>query len=160
MRASITAAQVRDPNHERKDMNQQAFDEALSIKDRVIAGMVSYMKFGGAENEQDPDFDPEWDAGYTQADVDDCEKLLQEYLDSIQQSDGDGADIMKAVEVVVCALNDLNNRCNGGLIETGQREDIAEFIDAVIEAKGIDIDALADSHNRGERDLTENWREW
>ena len=30
------------------------------LETAVIEDMVSYMKYGGAENETDPDYDPAW----------------------------------------------------------------------------------------------------
>ena len=49
------------------------------------------------------------------------------------------------------ALNSLNARCGGTLIETDQREDICEFI--------IRAGCLAGFNGEGE-DGTEAWRDW
>jgi len=138
-------------------MDQQILETVVSVKKQVIAGMVEYMTPG---NEGDPDYDSEWDAGYQQKDVDKCEKLMDEYQDAIQQSDGATVHIMKAIERLVCGLNKVNLRCDHTLIETDQREDICEFVDKVIVAKGIDIDTLAASQNCGRSELTDPWREW
>jgi hypothetical protein len=48
-------------------------------------------------------------------------------------------------------LNDLNAGCDHNLIETDQREDIAEIIIIAGNDKG---------YNELTEDITEEWREW
>ena len=58
---------------------------------------------------------------------------------------------MKVVEKTVLALNELNEPCDEELIETGQREDIAEIIILAGNLTG---------YNSLDEDITEEWREW
>ena len=58
--------------------------------------------------------------------------------------------IRDAVKQAVLALNALNKRCNGNLIETDQREDICELILVAAAQAGLHTD----------EDITEEWREW
>jgi hypothetical protein len=43
-------------------MNQ----EILEVKQALIDDVIEYMKYGGAVDENDPEYDPEFDAGYMQ----------------------------------------------------------------------------------------------
>jgi hypothetical protein len=47
-------------------MNQ----EILEVKQNLIDGVNEYMKYGGAVDDNDPEYDPEFDAGYTQKHID------------------------------------------------------------------------------------------
>ena len=67
---------------------------------------------------------------------------------------------MGAVERTVTALNLLNTECSRSLIETDQREDICAFIEEVIIANGMDIDALAAQRNCTRHAITDEWRDW
>lgn len=58
---------------------------------------------------------------------------------------------MKIVKKTVLALNALNEKCEYELIETEQREDIAEIIILAGYLKGF---------NDRDDDITEEWREW
>ena len=58
---------------------------------------------------------------------------------------------MKVVEKTVLALNELNEPCDKELIETGQREDIAEIIILAGNLTG---------YNSLDEDITGEWREW
>jgi hypothetical protein len=66
--------------------------------------------------------------------------------------------VWAAVRRVVLALNDT-----GGdeFIETGEREELAEFVDGVLTAAGVDVAALtARSGGRERGELTDEWRDW
>ncbi|MEV4512985.1 hypothetical protein AB0K00_28925 [Dactylosporangium sp. NPDC049525] len=66
--------------------------------------------------------------------------------------------VWAAVRRVVLALNDT-----GGdeFIETGEREELAGFIDQVLTAAGVDVEALmARSGGRDRGQLTDEWRDW
>lgn len=67
---------------------------------------------------------------------------------------------MQHVEVLVVALNKVNEDFDHGVIETNEREELCAFIDEVIIAKGIDIEALAASQNLGRHEITDEWRDW
>ncbi|GAB3859709.1 hypothetical protein GCM10027610_099490 [Dactylosporangium cerinum] len=65
--------------------------------------------------------------------------------------------IWAAVRRVVIALNDT-----GGdeFIETGEREELAGFIDSVLTAAGVDVEALTARQGRDRAELTDEWRDW
>jgi hypothetical protein len=126
--------------------------DIVALKNDLIEGMAHYMKYGAAESEQDPDYDPEFDAGYTQHGVDRCGAILDTFLASLAGLDAppNEAQVMEAVKKAVLALNALNEQCGGGLIETDQREQICELI----------IGAANNAGLKTEEDITEEWREW
>jgi hypothetical protein len=153
-------------------MSLHSDPELLALKQELIDTMTDYMKFGGAEDEDDPDFDPDFDAGYTQADIDRCAEILdtllealttasEAYASSPAHDDEDEADgeetelrdesIMQAVKEAVLDLNALNEACEGGLIETDQREQLCDLIITAATQAGLDTDG---------QDITEEWREW
>lgn len=99
------------------------------------------------------EFMEEWDGdGYTRADVEACEALIHRYLEALDAMEAptDQA-IMAQVEVLVLALNDLNEATDYSMIETDQREDICTIIQEAAEACGLR--EIPD-------DVTEQWRDW
>jgi len=87
---------------------------------------------------------------YSQNDIDDCETLLSDYSLSMfkTHSKEEGMEIAKAT---ILKLNALNNKCDNTLIETDEREKIAEIIILVGNKMG---------YNEVDEDITEEWREW
>lgn len=130
-------------------MNQ----EILELKQKIIDGMVSYMKNGGADGENDPEYDIEFDAGYTQKHVDRCSVIIDEFLASLEKTPEAQKNkyIMAAVKKTVLRLNKLNKGCDGSLIETDQREDLCKLIISAASHAGL---------GSSEDDITEEWREW
>ncbi len=127
--------------------------DIVRLRKAAIDGMVSYMKYGAAESEADPDFDEDFDAGYTQADIDRCAKIVDELLASLEgvpETKRNEA-ILKAVKAAVIKLNKLNDRCDGFLIETDQREQLCELIITAAQRAGLVSSVY---------DITEQWREW
>jgi hypothetical protein len=127
--------------------------DILKLRNAAIEGMASYMKYGAAESEDDPDFDEDFDAGYTQADIDECARIVDELLASLEDvpETKKNEAIRKAVKTAVIKLNTLNDRCDGSLIETDQREQLCELILAAAQRAGLASDVY---------DITEEWREW
>ena len=81
-----------------------------------------------------------------------CEKLLLKYLDELDQmKEPTNAVILKHVKNVVLALNRLNEDTEYELIETEEREAIAEIIQNAAIVCG-----LQDPSD----DITEEWRDW
>jgi predicted transcriptional regulator len=115
--------------------------------------MVSYMKHGGAVDECDPDFDPDFDAGYTQADVDRCARIVDDLLAALERAPAEKKQefILKAMKSAVVKLNKLNDRCDGQLIETDQREQLCELMITAAQRAGLVSTVY---------DITEEWREW
>jgi hypothetical protein len=60
-------------------MNQ----EILEVNQVLIDGMIGYMKYGAAIDENDPEYEPEFDAGYTQKHVDRCSEINDDFLASL-----------------------------------------------------------------------------
>ena len=67
-------------------------------------------------------------------------------------------DIFAAIERVVRDLNDIDAK--HGNIETGEREELCEYIDSVLVAAGIDPEALAARRGIDRAELTDFWRDW
>ncbi|MCE7080062.1 hypothetical protein [Streptomyces sp. ST2-7A] len=68
------------------------------------------------------------------------------------------AEVVARVERVVTAFNDLDER--HGFIETIEREELCDHIDAVLTARGVDVEALAGRAGIGRWELTDAWRDW
>jgi hypothetical protein len=134
-------------------MAQQMGQEIFKLKQKIIDGMVSYMRYGGADDENDPEYDPEFDAGYTQKHIDRCSALIDEFLASMGKTPEVQKNkyIMTAVKKTVLKLNKLNEGCDCSLIETDQREDICKLINSAARHAGLESSA---------NDITEEWREW
>jgi len=130
-------------------MNQ----EILEVKRDLIDGMIGYMKYGGAVDENDPDYDPEFDAGYTQKHVDRCSEIINDFLTSLEKTPDAQKNkyIIAAVKKTVLRLNELNEECDGSLIETLQRDYLGELIN--LAARHAGLESSAD-------DITYEWREW
>ena len=127
--------------------------EIHTLKTELIDNITSYMKYGGAEDESDPDYDPEFDAGYEQRHIDRCSEILESYfsaLAGIDQVNRNEA-IMSAVKSAVLALNEVNNECDGNMIETDQREQLCEIIISAANNNGL---------QSSQYDITEEWRDW
>ena len=103
---------------------------------------------------QEEDCD-EYDAGYSQDEVDECGQILDEYIDTLIAlgEDADDKSILRCVQRVVQKLNQLNERCDYQLIEIDQREEMVPYIIQAAEQAGL-------STHRLEYDITEEWREW
>ncbi len=87
---------------------------------------------------------------YSQHDIAECGDILNLYVGDIKKS-ASKEEGMKIVKSTVEKLNTLNERCNGSLIETMEREQICEIIIGASAEKG---------YNTMEEDITEDWREW
>lgn len=62
------------------------------------------------------------------------------------------------VERVVTALNAIDGE--HGAIETDEREELCEYVDAVLTAAGVDVTALTARHGLDRSALTDRWRDW
>ena len=115
-----------------------ATDDALQeLRTDTLEGMREYLA-GVLDSGGEP--------GYSGADVGECGRILDDYLSTVAGAAGDDAAIRAAVQEAVLALNALNARCGGHLIETDQREHLCDLINRAAGAAG--------------EDLTEPWREW
>ncbi|MBB2948210.1 hypothetical protein FB565_007993 [Actinoplanes lutulentus] len=64
--------------------------------------------------------------------------------------------VWAAVERAVVGLNDADD----GHIETGEREDLAEYLDRVLTGAGVDVEALTAGRGLERGELTDQWRDW
>ena len=87
---------------------------------------------------------------YSKKDVEECGIILNEFLSEINKSNSK-EEGLKIVKSAVEKLNNLNNKCESELIETSEREEIADIINLATSSKG---------YNKYENDITEEWREW
>jgi hypothetical protein len=70
------------------------------------------------------------------------------------------ADVFAVIERTVKALNVVNARFDGAAYETGERGQLCEYIEAILENAGIDVDAFAGRHRMTRHEITDEWREW
>jgi hypothetical protein len=66
--------------------------------------------------------------------------------------------VWTAVKQVVLALNAIDEGYEA--IETEEREELCEYIDAVLAEAGIDVAALAVRDGVQPHAVTDRWREW
>jgi hypothetical protein len=130
-------------------MNQ----EILEVKKDLIDDVIEYMKYGGAVDENDPEYDPEFDAGYTQKHVDRLSEIINDFLASLEKTPEAQKNeyIMDAVKKTILRLNELNEEVDGSLIETDQREFLCKLIDLAAGHAGLESSV---------DDITYEWREW
>jgi hypothetical protein len=117
-------------------MNLTENVEIKKISESLKTGMIEYIQPGETE--------------YNEKDVEKCMKLIDTFLAELTQTETKESG-MKVVEKVVLKLNELNEKCEYELIETDQREQLAEIINLAGNLKG---------YNEKDEDITEEWREW
>ncbi|MFC7277362.1 hypothetical protein ACFQS1_25500 [Paractinoplanes rhizophilus] len=69
-------------------------------------------------------------------------------------------DIFAVIERTVKALNVVNARFGGAAYETGEREQLCQYLEATLEDAGLDVDAFAGRHRMTRHDITDQWRTW
>lgn len=112
-------------------------DDVLAIlRARLLDGMREYMADG--------------DVAYDESHVRECDGILADHAQTLKTAK-DATHAKQIVRETVLKLNALNDRCEGELIETDQREDICAYI--------IRAGFLRD-FNAQDEDVTEEWREW
>jgi hypothetical protein len=95
-----------------------------------------------------------WSADF----VDAVDSALASYAQDVERLGAAAPDeaIWAAIERVVLALNAADN----GDIETTIREELYEYIDDVLVAAGIDVDALTSRRGCDRAELIDEWRDW
>ena len=96
------------------------------------------------------DYMHENDPSYTQDDVNLCIVTLFDYVIKVFAT-GSKDEGMKIVKSTILKLNELNEKCDYSLIETNEREQIAEII--ILAGSEMGYNSIDD-------DITEEWREW
>ena len=69
-------------------------------------------------------------------------------------------DVFDTVKRLILALNQINALHGGSGYETGEREELCDYIDASLSETGIDVEALAARENTGRWEITDRWRQW
>lgn len=72
-------------------------------------------------------------------------------------------EIMATVKEVVLRLNQVNadlRRRHETPYETGEREELCDYIDNTLKEAGIDMDALTARLEIGRYEFTDEWRDW
>jgi hypothetical protein len=117
-------------------MNLKENADITRICNTVRAGMIEYIEPG--------------ETAYTLVHVNTCMNLIDDFLIAISNTDSKKSG-MTHVKKVVLALNELNESCDHELIETDQRELLADIIILAGYLKG---------YNKRTEDTTEDFREW
>ncbi|MGG1167477.1 MULTISPECIES: hypothetical protein [Bacillus cereus group] len=96
------------------------------------------------EHDEDEEF-------FTEENISATNKVLDTYINNLQQlgENPTEVEVMQVVKEVVIKINELNIE-HDHFIETLEREDLYEFIDAAARIAGLE----------SEEDITEEWREW
>ncbi|MGI8332908.1 hypothetical protein ACRYCC_23400 [Actinomadura scrupuli] len=84
--------------------------------------------------------------------------LFERELTSLTNSSDE--DIFAVIERVVLALNKVNDQHDGAAYETGEREQLCEYLEESLIETGIDIDALAGRRSLTRHEITDEWRHW
>lgn len=117
-------------------MNKAEYGKQIQQIETLKQSMTEYMKSAHPS--------------YTAKDIEQCENILIEYLNLIDKT-SNKEEGLQIVKMAVIKLNELNEKCDFQLIETGEREQIAEIIISTGNIKG---------YNSPNEDITEEWREW
>lgn len=123
-------------NLKSKDSTQTTPKDLNKLLGDLKTSMISYMQTA--------------QPSYTIDDINSCETILKQYLADMLTSKNKKAG-MKIVKKTILTLNKLNNKTQETLIETGEREQIAEIINLAASRKG---------YNSADEDITEEWRQW
>jgi hypothetical protein len=88
---------------------------------------------------------------FTEENISATNKVLDTYINNLELlgENPTEVEIMQVVKEVVIKINELNIEYDY-FIETMEREDLYEFIDAAARIAGLE----------SEEDITEEWREW
>lgn len=73
---------------------------------------------------------------YTEADVTRFERILDDYTAAMEVCDGSSQEIGRLVDAVTAEINQLNEACNRGLIDTWRRDQLCNFINGTAEMAG------------------------
>lgn len=128
----------------RKEKKESSSAKIRLTGDLEIDNLISDLK-----NNME-DFMKETSPSYSQKHIDECVFILTDYTLNIykSQSKEEGMEIVKST---ILELNTLNDKSDGSLIETNEREQIAEI---------IILASYKMKYNSMDEDITEEWREW
>ncbi|MDO5051948.1 MAG: hypothetical protein Q4E05_03535 [Pseudoclavibacter sp.] len=130
---------------------------AAALRERLETGRDEALRLMYGFLQPEEEDGEELDPGYTEADVAACGRILDAYIARVCGIAASSLpdprrreQALAAVERAVRELNGLNERCGEGMIETEERERLAEAINDGAVAAGLP----------GGEDYTEAWREW
>ena len=78
----------------------------------------------------------------------------------VSPSDDDILSVVMRVVLVLNKINEQQGRAGQMGYETGEREELCDYIDASFGEAGIDVEALAARHGIGRWEITDAWRRW
>jgi hypothetical protein len=96
-----------------------------------------------------------WPAGFITV-VDEALVTFDREIDGLEITDDDA--VWAAVGRAVRALNDADEKWH--CIETGEREELCEYLDKALTAAGVDVVAFTGRRGLVSGELTDQWREW
>lgn len=150
------AAALREPAEGARDRQEEGA-RAAALRERLETGRDEALRLMYDFLLPDEEDGEELDPGYTEADVVACGRILDAYIARVCGIAASSLpdprrreQALAAVERAVTELNELNERCGESMIETEERERLAEAINDGAVAAGLP---------EGE-DHTEEWREW
>ncbi|SCL32403.1 hypothetical protein GA0074692_3306 [Micromonospora pallida] len=126
--------------------SQQWYDEVRDQRSRIAAGTLA---------EADAYAVHLWPEAFTAA-VDAALAAYEAEVRSLVSPTDE--QVFASVERVVTALNAIDEPY--GAIETGEREELCEYVDAVLTAAGVDVGELTARHGLHRFELTDRWRDW
>jgi hypothetical protein len=108
----------------------------------------------------DPESDNAWALTlFRQAFTADVDAALTAFERNVEQTDLSSAhEVWVLIRGVVLSLNTVSERWE--LIETGEREELCQYIDDVLTAAGVDLSAVASRSGIDRSEVTDEWREW
>jgi hypothetical protein len=93
--------------------------------------------------------------------INETEPLLQSLADRISDIDElDYPAVSDAIKTLVMALNQINEKFDQAVIETGEREQLCQFIEDVIEESAVDLGKYAVNFGCDSSEITDTWRDW
>ncbi|MFI5628107.1 hypothetical protein ACIA8E_01705 [Streptomyces sp. NPDC051664] len=69
-------------------------------------------------------------------------------------------EVVATVQQVVLDLNAINDQHDGAGYETGEREELCQYIDQALTDRGIDVPALTARYGLARYEITDEWRDW
>ena len=77
-----------------------------------------------------------------------------------QRSDEAIWDLVRRLVLTLNEIDEVEVSRGGGGYETGEREDLCEYIDLSLTEAGVDLDGLAARQNIDRSEITDKWRMW
>jgi len=94
---------------------------------------------------------------YTEENCTAAQTIIDGLIDRLIQLGDTASEAQKVEEfrIAVEALNELNEEIDDALIETGEREELCELLDAITVAAGLNPEDYGDGEG-----IADEWRDW